>query len=156
MTLDDLTTAYNSGYWSCYEGQHRAGIRAVVGRLREEIMTCTMLGYPQYLVKLHVQMAFNEILGSDAGEKAAGTDTAAKPEVIERSTPAADHVVSEAERIGLPKQYWPAADPSPAVCECWGNGYAICRVNYGGGIECSVCGKQPPMVRRFMVQEPTR
>lgn len=60
MTIDDLIAAYNSGYWSCYEEQHRAGIRAVVTALRDEMS-------PHFPPS--VGIAFNFILGG-AGDQA--------------------------------------------------------------------------------------
>lgn len=105
MTLDDLTKIYRDEIakpeYPGWDEKHRAGIRAVVEALRDEIALPNDES-PFGLDLLELEKLFNEILG-DAGEKAAGGPTREDVEngaprcsdTPEAVTPAADLSVGQ-------------------------------------------------------------
>ncbi len=73
MTLDDLIAAYNAAYHSCHEGQHRAGIIAVVTALRDELLRGKSKAATSTMLTVHVRGLFEEILAPrEGGNGAAG------------------------------------------------------------------------------------
>ena len=103
MTLYDLGRIYDDAYENrarlefptpeMKRAMHRAGIRAVVEALRDEMLPPKRkVSASNTIVRAIILQKFNEILASDGVDKAAGADTAAKPEAIERSSPAADRI----------------------------------------------------------------
>jgi hypothetical protein len=105
ITLDDLTKDYRDEIakpqYPGWDEKHRAGVRRVVERLRDEIFDAR--GNASY-GSLAIYDLFNEILG-DAGEKVAGgTSREAAPEGVTLTCST------------------PATDAAPAVCE-WTKGF---------------------------------
>lgn len=92
MTLDDLRSDYNRGFWSVSEAdglqaQQNAGIRAVVKALRDEIEE---IGFQEEMPFDPVIDFLNEILASREGGQAAGEATRADNSAPLPAAPAPD------------------------------------------------------------------
>lgn len=128
MTLDDLIAAYNNGYWSCYEEQHRAGIRAVVEALRDEFHKNYVNAWLGLTVD-DIDADFNEILVAAGNEKAAGGP---QDDGILIGNQNVEAIINDLHDEQKSKA---AADPSPEVCE-----WSVSRDPDGEGHYETQCG----------------
>jgi hypothetical protein len=115
MSIDELVTTFTVAYWGANNGpadrtNARAGVTAIVRALRDEIdriWTSDDMGCGTIIA------VFNEILGSDAGEK-----VAEMPDLPTRTVQLTG--ITKSQRPDI--QFEPATDAAPAVCE-WTKGF---------------------------------
>jgi hypothetical protein len=110
MSIDELVTTFTVAYWGANNGpadrtNARAGVTAIVRALRDEIdriWTSDDMGCGTIIA------VFNEILGSDAGEK-----VAEMPDLPTRTVQLTG--ITKSQRPDI--QFEPATDAAPAVMD---------------------------------------